>query len=275
MAQNAQNHDDVLELDTLKKFTIPKKERPARELLEPLSTRSREFQHEILPLIHGSYKDRDAEKRFQYKGAYLVHNSLLQNAYLERRKDMRQKGYGEKEVQDSYVFIMADSLLQAKRICAEGLKNGNSRISNLGNPDLAVCVCKHADIISPTPLQYGHLCKLVVFKLMKGKVKSMTECKEAGSQIDPTPNFDTHISKSTQFDISSVSHTEAFESSQVYLYEYGEFEVEDRPRQLYPYAVVDVRYIGHDAHVKQTAKVARLSGPTVRPSYPLNQRPPF
>lgn len=99
---------------------------------------------------------------------------------------------------------------------------------------LAVCVCKHADIISPTPLQYGHLCKLVVFKLMKvrsfqsgvrsatffffffkGKVKSMTECKEAGSQIDPTPNFDTHISKSTQFDISSVSHTEAFESSQV------------------------------------------------------------
>ena len=50
------------------------------ELLESVGTKSREFEHELMGIVRSSYKDRDAGKHFQYTGAFLVHNTQLQNA---------------------------------------------------------------------------------------------------------------------------------------------------------------------------------------------------
>ncbi len=49
------------------------------ELLEPIGLNSREFNHEILPVLTKSYKDRDSIKNFNYSRAYMVHNRELLN----------------------------------------------------------------------------------------------------------------------------------------------------------------------------------------------------
>jgi hypothetical protein len=43
----------------------------------------------------------------------------------------------------------------------------------------------------------------------------MTESKDSGGQIDPTPNCDTHLSKSVQIDLATTPLADAYESSQV------------------------------------------------------------
>ena len=55
------------------------------------------------------------------------------------------------------------------------------------------------------------------FHDVQGKVKSMVENRGGTELLDPTPNFDCHVSKTAHIDLSSTSHQYAFESTQVSL----------------------------------------------------------
>jgi hypothetical protein len=54
----------------------------------------------------------------------------------------------------------------------------------------------------------------MIFKIMKGKMKPMVE-NRGEIPLDPTPNFDCHISKTSSVDPSQVGMKQAFESTQV------------------------------------------------------------
>ena len=55
--------------------------------------------------------------------------------------------------------------------------------------------------------------------------------------IEPTPNFDCHSLKSPLID-GTFSDGYLYDSCQLYLYEFGELDMLNRPRQCVPYAIV-------------------------------------
>ena len=91
------------------------------------------------------------------------------------------------------------------------------------------------------------------FICKQGKVKSLMENRGA-FQIDPTPNFDSHVSKSANVDVSQASPQQSFESTQIYLYQYEDCEIVERPKQICPYAVVYFKYVGETKSNKPPPK---------------------
>ena len=55
---------------------------------------------------------------------------------------------------------------------------------------------------------------LTVLRLLQGKVKPMVE-NRGEMQLDPTPNFDCHVSKNANVDVLATTPLNAYESTQV------------------------------------------------------------
>lgn len=60
----------------------------------------------------------------------------------------------------------------------------------------------------------NYIINLASMLMFQGRVKTMAE-NYGDTALDPTPSFDCHISKNAYFDLASVSHQGAFDSSQV------------------------------------------------------------
>ncbi|XP_069100931.1 protein TASOR-like [Argopecten irradians] len=224
-------------------FVIPKKKRHKTDVLLDVKMSSRDFQHEVLPAITKSYRQPQSCARFNYDQVQLVQNPYLTDAYMEKRRELRGYGYVEKELSDSFAFLCMDmeNEEEINKICKEGLHIGNSVDSCLGHPKMGVHLCKHADILKPVGLHSGYTGHIIVFKVMKGKIKSVMENRN-GSCLEPTPNHDCHVSSTTGNDLGSLNQRDLYESTQLYLYEYGEENVQDVPRNVCPVAVVRFTY---------------------------------
>ncbi|KAL8603718.1 hypothetical protein ACOMHN_024334 [Nucella lapillus] len=168
-------------------------------------------------------------------------NAERTQKYLEKRKEMRQSGYSERDTADSFAFLYVDDDKQIDKISREGLHVGNLSSSTIGHPGMGAQLCRYMDTIRITPFVPGSMGKLLVFKVMKGKVKAVTE-NRSGPSLEPTPNYDCHMAKSS-LDITPNSSQQLYELYQVYLYEYGEDQsLEPFPRHVLPYAVISFRY---------------------------------
>ncbi|XP_074644304.1 uncharacterized protein LOC141901116 [Tubulanus polymorphus] len=246
----------IIDVDSLKKFTIPKRKKSRKELLEKVGLESRQYLNDVLPLVTQSFHNPiTADSAFQFTDAFLIHNDDLTTRYLERRKHMRTAGYSEKEITDSYAFLYTKDLDAAKKLCSEGTSVGNCEFSCLGNPKMAVCLCRHADILKPTALVDGHKACVVIFKIIKGKTKSMTD---GSSELEPTPNFDCHISKTTP-QTEQMSLKQQFDLSQIYIYEYNEdLDTDEKPRQILPYAILQFQYTSKKEATSKTSKNMKL-----------------
>ncbi|XP_064633253.1 uncharacterized protein LOC135491368 isoform X3 [Lineus longissimus] len=255
-----------LDIDTLKKFTIPKRQKVKKGLFEELTLTSREFKNEILPIIQQNFKDRGGSTQaFKYQSAQLVHNQNIMDEYQEKRKEMRVDGYSEKETADSYAFLLVFDQIELHQICKEGIRAGNVTSSCIGDATKGVTLCRFSDILKPFTLTTGVKGNLVIFRVMKGKVKPMVE-NRGEIPLDPTPNFDCHISKTTSIDPSQVGMKQAFESAQLYIYEYDEdFEPKARPRQICQYAVLQFQYVptSEPKPLKSVIKPSPVSRPPV------------
>ncbi|OWF39335.1 uncharacterized protein LOC110465158 [Mizuhopecten yessoensis] len=251
-------------------FVIPKKKRRTNDVLLDVKVSSRDFQHEILPAITKSYRQPQSSSRFVYDQVQTVQNTYLTDAYMEKRRELRGCGYVEKELSDSFAFLCMDieNEEETNRICREGLHVGNSNDSCLGHPEMGIHLCKHADILKPVGLNLGHSGHLIVFKVMKGKIKSVME-NRSGSRLEPTPNFDCHLSSTSGNDLGSLNHHNLYESTQLYLYEYGDENVRDVPRNACPVAVVRFTYNESQKDVKSPD----MSSPKFSMRSPLSVKP--
>ncbi|VDI31566.1 Hypothetical predicted protein [Mytilus galloprovincialis] len=203
-------------------------------LLSSLKEDSREYQHEVLPSIVRSYRYEQSKSQFRYSKPYLVQNKRLEEQFHERKREFRQAGYSDKEIKESYGFLYVSEEQNIEHICGDGLKVGNLKSSCLGHADMGVQLCKHADVIRPGSVSSKYNGYLIIFKVMKGKVKQVVE-NHTNIPLEPTPNYDCHLVASAD---SSFNHTALFNSSQIYAYEYGEESICDIPRQVMPFAVV-------------------------------------
>uniref|UniRef100_A0A8C3RIF0 Transcription activation suppressor n=1 Tax=Cyanoderma ruficeps TaxID=181631 RepID=A0A8C3RIF0_9PASS len=234
------------QLPLRRNFQIPRKSREKKALFQPVSPGSREFE-DILKILHSSYLGLNSMSNFKYSRASLVHSELLEKEFTEKRRELKFDGRPEKELSESYAFLMVDQC-QIQSICEKGLQVGHSKIKILGSPSMGVYISKYADLLQPNPLESGATGHVIIFKIIKGKMKSICDhigVKAMGSTakgvLDPTPKHECHVSKNAN-KVTSLLAYRAYELTQYYFYEYGFDEIRRRPRHVCPYAVVSFTY---------------------------------
>ncbi|KAM9365564.1 protein TASOR-like [Pholidichthys leucotaenia] len=223
------------------KFHIPKKTEEKRALFQCVSTESREYE-DIKSILTSSYLDSSSTSCFTYSKPRLVYSELLEKEFVEKRKEMKTEGRTEKELEESYCFLLSDTAKLAA-ICERGLLVGHSWVTVLGNPAKGVYLSRYSDLLQPSSFTPASTGELIIFKVMKGKVKSIYENMK--NLLDPTPRFDSHIAKNAS-KVTSVTSYRAFELTQHFFYEYLFDELRQRPRQVCPYAVVSFQIKGKD-----------------------------
>ncbi|KAF4024001.1 hypothetical protein G4228_016040 [Cervus hanglu yarkandensis] len=228
-------------------FQIPRKSREKKALFQPLTPGSREFE-DVLNILHSSYLEPTSVANFNYRRACLIHNELLEKEFTEKRRELKFDGRLDKELSESYAFLMVDRY-KVQSICEKGLQVGQSKITILGNPSMGVYLSRYADLLQANPLEAGAVGDVVIFKIMKGKIKSVydpmgvksSESVLSKSASDPTPKHECHVSKNVNR-ITSLLAYRAYELTQYYFYEYVFDEPRRRPRHVCPYAVVSFAY---------------------------------
>ncbi|XP_036286698.1 protein TASOR isoform X7 [Pipistrellus kuhlii] len=225
-------------------FQIPRKSREKKALFQPLTPGSREFE-DVLNILHSSYLEPTSVTNFNYKCACLVHNELLEKEFTEKRRELKFDGRSDKELSESYAFLMVNRY-QVQSICEKGLQVGQSKITILGSPSMGIYLSRYPDLLQANPLEAGTVGDVIIFKIMKGKIKSIYEpmgvkSLESKSALDPTPKHECHVSKNANR-ITSLLAYRAYELTQYYFYEYGFDELRRRPRHVCPYAVVSFTY---------------------------------
>uniref|UniRef100_A0A8C2G370 Transcription activation suppressor a n=1 Tax=Cyprinus carpio TaxID=7962 RepID=A0A8C2G370_CYPCA len=164
--------------------------------------------------------------------------------FMEKRKELKQDGRTEKELSETFCFLLCDAQ-KVSVVCERGLSVGSSWLSMLGNPAKGVYLCQFSDLLQISPIEPGSSGNIIIFKVIKGKVKSVHDCMSIG--MDPTPKFDSHFSKNSTR-VTSLQSYRAFEYTQQYFYEYVDFDISSRPRHVCPYAVVSFYFKGKEHH---------------------------
>ncbi|KAF5899220.1 protein TASOR [Clarias magur] len=238
-------------------FHIPRRNKEKRALFQYLSSESREFA-EIHTIITSSYKDPASKGNFVYSKPRLIHNEPLEKEFIEKRKELKQDGRTDKELAETFCFQLSDKV---PLVCEKGLSTGNSWMNFLGYSTKGVYLCQFSDLLQSSPIEPGFAGEIIIFKVIKGKVKSIHENMLKG--LDPTPKFDSHFSKNANR-VTSLTSYKAFEYTQQYFYEYVDFEPASRPRHVCPYAVVSFQF---------KPKEAVTSGPKASPLQRSNSMP--
>ncbi|XP_077428923.1 protein TASOR [Vanacampus margaritifer] len=233
-------HQRHMPKETDKFQRIPKKEKKA--LLKHISSESREYEG-VMSILTAGHVDTNSAGCFTYSRPRLVHSEQLEKEFVEKRKEMKAEGRTDKELEESYCFLLTEEA-KVPWLCERGLIVGQNWQSALGDPKKGVYLCRYSDLIQVSPFHHGASGEIIVFKVMKGKVKSIYENMK--NLLDPTPRFDSHLSKNVS-KVTSVGCYRAFEHTQHYFYEYDFDELKQRPRQVCPYAAVSFQYKGKDA----------------------------
>ncbi|XP_035194046.1 protein TASOR isoform X4 [Oxyura jamaicensis] len=227
-------------------FQIPRKSREKKALFQPVAVGSREFE-DVVKILHSSYLEPSSVSNFNYKRASLVHSELLEKEFAEKRRELKFDGRLDKELSETYAFLMVDRP-QIQSICEKGLQVGHSKITILGSPSMGVYISRYADLLQPNPLEAGATGDVIVFKIIKGKMKSIYDHigmkameSTVKNALDPTPKHECHVSKNAN-KVTSLLAYRAYELTQYYFYEYGFDEIRRRPRHVCPYAVVSFTY---------------------------------
>ncbi|XP_043570002.1 protein TASOR 2-like isoform X3 [Chiloscyllium plagiosum] len=230
---------------------------PPAETFRTVSPTSSQFRQETFPILQQAYLDSSSGNYFQYNQVTLVNNAQLLDQYNACRLDLEVKGYNQGELAESFAFLLFETEDQAKAVCEEGLKVGSSDITTLGDPLKGVYLCKYSDFLHPKPWYHGKCGFIVIFKIVKGRVKSMIENYTA-DLTEPSVGYNCHVSINSDTVSSITSHFQAFELTQYYLYEFGHCDVLQRPRQIYPYAIVAFQYSDSKYIMADSAKTELL-----------------
>ncbi|XP_067413460.1 testis-expressed protein 15 [Emydura macquarii macquarii] len=238
-----------VETNPLKKFTIPKIRRTADKVsLTTCCTNQREYSS----INHTLSQSRlntgcDLQSSWQFGEIKLVHNEDLEKKFAAKRAKMREEGRQGRELEEHFCFLVLP-WDEVSKIYQGGIHSSESAMKDLGNPLLGVYLFRHVDVA----LNYANnrLIRaetILVFKVLFGKVKKIQPALgKKKVALDPTPNFDCHMSRIAPT-LKDPVDLQAIGSS-VYFYEYNTLSKPvDKPRQCLPYAVVTVRFVGQKA----------------------------
>ncbi|XP_042728446.1 protein TASOR 2 isoform X2 [Lagopus leucura] len=192
-------------------------------------------------VLQNSYLDSTSQDGFWYSQAILVENDVFLNELKAFVQAKEAAGYSQEELEETFAFLLFDNEEEAKEVCQTGLRVNSSSISMLGDPAKGVYISKYADCLHPRPWYHGKSGFIVICKLIKGKVKVVSE-NYTTSYTCPSPGYDCHVAMSTSIMSSKSSPCQAFEQNQYYVYEVSEGSTAERPRQICPYIVIACQY---------------------------------
>ncbi|XP_078240922.1 testis-expressed protein 15 isoform X1 [Pogona vitticeps] len=235
----------LLEQKHLKNFTIPKRI-PDKGLLKECSIQQRDYS-EIKQLLSHSCLDMkyNFENFWQIEKVQIVQNRYLEEDFIAKRAKLREEGRPDKEL-SCFLVVPKE---EVSNICQGSLHIGHSKeelnvTKQLGNPQLGVYLFRYVDIA----LRYASnrsfpIENIIIFRVLLGKVKKVQPPKgKKKVALDPTPNYDCHISRIHPSVKDSLE--EQTIGSLVYFYEYNELSKPvDKPRQCLPHAVIKIKSI--------------------------------
>ncbi|KAK2498555.1 hypothetical protein MC885_010000, partial [Smutsia gigantea] len=207
-----------------------------RTVFETVSLSSDSLFQRAVSILRTSYLDSASEHGFQYSEVTLVKNDIFLNEYKTFYQEKKTNNYTEEELQETYGFLLSETESQAKLVCQRGLCVGSSAVTTLG-----VYISKYSDYLQARPWHSGKPGYVVIFNLITGKVKFVSE-NYTTNYTSPSPGYDCHAAANTNKVSHKTSHFRAFELSQYYLYELSGSTITERPRQLCPYAIVAFQY---------------------------------
>ncbi|NWU94466.1 TASOR protein, partial [Upupa epops] len=188
-------------------------------------------------VLQSSYLHSTSQGSFQYSHAILVENDIFLSELQAFARAKEAAGYSQEELEETFAFLLFDNEEEARDMCRTGLCVNSSSISMLGDPAKGVYVSKHADCLHPRPWCHGKSGYIVICKLIKGKVKVVSENYTARYTC-PSPGYDCHVAASRTNIPSETSPFQAFTQSQYYVYEVSDGSAAERPRQICPYIVI-------------------------------------
>ncbi|OXB58057.1 hypothetical protein ASZ78_007716 [Callipepla squamata] len=187
-----------------------------------------------------SYLDSTSQDGFRYSQAILVENDVFLSELKAFVQAKEAAGYSQEELEETFAFLLFDNEEKAKEVCQTGLRVNSSSISMLGDPAKGVYISKYADCLHPRPWYHGKSGFIVICRLIKGKVKVVSE-NYTSSYTCPSPGYDCHVAMSRNMS-SKSSPCQAFEQNQYYVYEVADGGTAERPRQICPYIVISCQY---------------------------------
>ncbi|XP_032063510.1 protein TASOR 2 isoform X2 [Aythya fuligula] len=216
-------------------------EKMLRTGFNPESQESSSLLQTAVSVLQSCYLDSTSQDGFQYSQAILVENAVFLNELKAFVQAKEAAGYSQEELEETFAFLLFDNEEEAKEVCQTGLRVNSSSISMLGDPAKGVYISKYADCLLPRPWYHGKSGYIVICKLIKGKVKVVSE-NYTTSYTCPSPGYDCHVAVSKNIVPSKASPCQAFEQSQYYVYEVSDGSAAERPRQICPYIVITCQY---------------------------------
>ncbi|XP_043417337.1 protein TASOR 2 isoform X1 [Prionailurus bengalensis] len=212
-----------------------------KTVFETVSLSSDSLFQRAISILHTSYLDSASEHGFQYSQVTLVKNDIFLNEYKAFYQEKKASNYTQEELKETYGFLLFETESQAKLVCQRGLCVGSGALTTLGDPAKGVYISKYSDYLHARPWYHGKSGYVVIFNLIKGKVKFVSE-NYTTNYTSPSSGYDCHVAANTNKVSHKTSHFRAFELSQYYLYELSGSTVIERPRQICPYVIVAFQY---------------------------------
>ncbi|NXL68198.1 TASOR protein, partial [Chordeiles acutipennis] len=188
-------------------------------------------------VLQSSYLNLTSKYSFRYSQAVLVENDVFRSQLKAFARAKEALGYSQKELEETFAFLLFDDEKEAIKVCETGLRVNSSSITILGDPAKGVYVSKYADCLPLRPWSHGKSGYIVICKLIKGKVRVISE-NYTNSYTLPSPGYDCHIVRSRRNTSSNMSLFQAFVQSQYYVYEMSRGSTTERPRQICPYIMI-------------------------------------
>ncbi|KAL3877342.1 hypothetical protein ACJMK2_035065 [Sinanodonta woodiana] len=221
-------------------FNIPKiKRQGSKDNLRTVTPDSRDAK-DVVSVVEHSYLDTSYRGTWQLKSMQLVENKDLEENYRKKKQDLKDEGRHSRDLVDHYAFLLFRDANIISKIAKSGLRVRPLPFNALGDSKLGLYVCRNADIQFRLADSWNiQSCVLIVFKVILGRCKSLLlhPFTETSEIVEPTPNFDCHVSQVIAKPNDPISIQLA--KSQIYLYEYNEDCVPSTsPRQCLPYAIL-------------------------------------
>ncbi|XP_036435276.1 uncharacterized protein tasor2 isoform X2 [Colossoma macropomum] len=212
-------------------------------LLEPVLPGSETFDNSILAPLQNNYLYEESKEFFTYSSAHLINNATLQKRYSAFRAEKQEKGYSDKDLQESFGFLLFDDESTANKLADTGLMVGHGTCTTLGDSSKGVYISKYSDCLDLKRWYDGKTGYIVILKLTKGRVKEVTE-NYTQNFTRPTAGFDCHVSEQLRAVCTTTSSFLAFERTQYYMYELLDRgrKAAQCPRHVCPFAIVAFSY---------------------------------
>ncbi|KAM3936530.1 testis-expressed protein 15 [Leptodactylus fuscus] len=247
----------------LQNFTIPKIKKNDDKFCLLRGMPNRREYGDILDTLNNGRLNLSSELKscWTFSEIKLVINNHLTEKFFEKRNEMKELGRHSRELEDRFCFLVVPNQI-AEHVAEYGLDVGSMDLKVLGNPEMGVYLFRHIDIA----LNFAHQKKMssnvvLIFKVLFGKIKTVKPNSALKALLNPTPNFDSHISKKAP--LWNDPFDEQVTNSLIYVYEYdSSLKPMKTPRHCLPIATVDATFTVN--------KTTTTSVPARHPSKPIS-----